>query len=49
MDAALFFRVCSAKYEGLSQEELAAKLHTNRQAVSKWENNNGYPETEKMF
>lgn len=37
------------KAHGLSQEELAEKLHTSRQAISKWENNNGYPETEKML
>ena len=32
------------KAQGLSQEALAEKLNTSRQAVSKWENNNGYPE-----
>lgn len=37
------------KAYGLSQEALAEKLNTSRQAVSKWENNNGYPETEKMI
>lgn len=37
------------KAHGFSQEELAEKLHTSRQAVSKWENNNGYPETEKII
>lgn len=37
------------KAHGLSQEALAEKLNTSRQAVSKWENNNGYPETEKMI
>lgn len=37
------------KAQGLSQEALAEKLHTSRQAVSKWENNNGYPETEKII
>lgn len=36
------------KAQGLSQEALAEKLHTSRQAISKWENNNGYPETEKI-
>ena len=36
------------KARGLSQEALAEKLHTSRQAVSKWENDNGYPETEKI-
>lgn len=37
------------KVRGLSQEELAGKLNTSRQAISKWENNNGYPETEKII
>ncbi|MFI3227666.1 MAG: helix-turn-helix transcriptional regulator [Clostridia bacterium] len=37
------------KENGLSQEELAEKLNTTRQAVSKWENNQGYPETEKLL
>ncbi len=37
------------KQHGFSQEVLAEKLNTSRQAVSKWENNNGYPETEKLI
>ena len=37
------------KSHGFSQEALAEKLNTTRQAVSKWENNNGYPETEKII
>lgn len=37
------------KEKGMSQEELAARLHVSRQAVSKWENDQGYPETEKML
>ena len=37
------------KAHGFSQEALAEKLSTSRQAVSKWENNNGYPETEKII
>ena len=37
------------KSQGLSQEALAEKLNTSRQAVSKWENNNDYPETEKII
>lgn len=37
------------KAQGLSQEALAEKLHTSRQAISKWENDNGYPETEKLI
>ena len=36
------------KAQGISQETPAEKLHTSRQAISKWENNNGYPETEKI-
>lgn len=30
--------------QGLSQEELAAKLHVTRQTVSNWENNKNYPD-----
>lgn len=37
------------KEHGFSQEALAEKLNTSRQAISKWENNNGYPETEKII
>lgn len=37
------------KAHGLSQEALAEKLHTSRQAISKWENNNSYPEAEKII
>ncbi|TCZ75685.1 XRE family transcriptional regulator [Paenibacillus albiflavus] len=37
------------KEKGLSQEALAEKLHTSRQAISKWENGQGYPETEKLI
>ena len=33
----------------MSQEELAEKLNVSRQAVSKWESGNGYPETEKII
>lgn len=36
------------KEAGLSQEELAYQLGVSRQAVSKWERDNGYPETEKI-
>ena len=36
------------KESGLSQEELADQLNVSRQAVSKWERDNGYPETEKL-
>ncbi len=37
------------KENGLSQEALAEKLNTSRQAISKWENNQGFPETEKLL
>lgn len=37
------------KEKGLSQEALAGQLGTTRQAVSKWENNQGFPETEKLL
>lgn len=37
------------KNAGLSQEALAEKLGVSRQAVSKWENDNGMPETEKLI
>lgn len=36
------------KTKGMSQEELAALLGVSRQAVSKWEQGTGYPETEKL-
>ena len=34
------------KEKGLSQEALAEKINTTRQAISKWENGQGYPETD---
>ena len=37
------------KGKGMSQEDLAVLLKTTRQAVSKWENNQGYPETDKIL
>lgn len=37
------------KEKGLSQEALAEQVGTTRQAISKWENNQGYPETEKLL
>lgn len=37
------------KEKGLSQEGLAEQLGTTRQAISKWENNQGFPETEKLL
>lgn len=33
---------------GLSQEQLALELNVSRQAVSKWESGQGYPEVEKL-
>lgn len=37
------------KKKGLSQEELAEVLEVSRQAVSRWEMNEGYPEAEKLM
>ncbi len=37
------------KEKGLSQEDLGELVGTTRQAISKWENNQGYPETEKLL
>ncbi|MGM8366403.1 helix-turn-helix domain-containing protein [Virgibacillus sp. W0181] len=37
------------KEKGFSQEVLAEKLTTTRQAISKWENGQGFPETEKIL
>ena len=37
------------KERNLSQEALAEFVGTTRQAISKWENNQGYPETEKLM
>ena len=37
------------KESGLSQKELAEQLEVSRQAGSRWENDNGYPEMEKMI
>lgn len=37
------------KDRGLSQEELAEQLQVSRQAVSKWEQDEGYPEMEKLI
>lgn len=37
------------KEKGLSQEALAELVGTSRQAISKWENDQGYPETEKLL
>lgn len=35
--------------QNISQEELAEKLNVSRQAISRWEQGNGYPEMEKMI
>lgn len=37
------------KDRNLTQEELADILNVSRQAVSKWESGEGYPETEKLI
>ena len=37
------------KEKGLSQEALAEQVGTTRQAISKWENDQGFPETEKLL
>ena len=37
------------KEQNLSQEALAEKVNATRQAVSRWENNQGFPETEKLL
>ena len=36
------------KEKGLSQEELAVKLHVVRQTVSKWENGKSVPDAEVL-
>lgn len=37
------------KENGMSQEELASQLSVSRQAVSKWESGQGFPETDKLL
>lgn len=37
------------KENGISQENLAEQIGTTRQAISKWENNQGFPEVEKLL
>lgn len=37
------------KEKGITQEELADMLDVSRQAVSKWESEGGYPETDKLI
>lgn len=36
------------KQKNITQEEFAEKLGVSRQAVSKWESDTGFPETEKL-
>lgn len=36
------------KKAGLSQEELAEKLNVSRQAITKWENDKGFPSIESL-
>ena len=33
---------------GLSQEELAEMMHVSRQAITKWENDNGLPDVSNL-
>ena len=37
------------KEKGITQEQLAEMLNVSRQAVSKWESDSGYPETDKLL
>lgn len=37
------------KKAGLSQEQLAEKLHVSRQAITKWENNKGVPDISNLI
>jgi transcriptional regulator with XRE-family HTH domain len=37
------------KGKGISQERLAEIMEVSRQAISKWESNSAYPETEKLI
>lgn len=37
------------KKKNITQEDLAEVLGVSRQAISKWESDNGYPETEKLL
>ena len=37
------------KQRGITQEGLAELLGVSRQAISKWESDSGYPETEKLI
>ena len=40
---------CLRRQRGLTQEELAARLHVTRQAVSNWERNRNQPELEILL
>lgn len=35
--------------QGLSQDELAEKLNVSRQAITKWENDNGVPDIDNLI
>ena len=35
--------------QGLSQEELAEKINVSRQAITKWENDNGIPDIDNLI
>ena len=37
------------KENNFTQEQLAELLGVSRQAISKWESNSAYPETEKLI
>lgn len=37
------------KERNITQEELAEMMEVSRQAISKWESDQGYPETEKLI
>ena len=37
------------RQSGLSQEQLAEKLNVSRQAISKWESGQSFPEAEKLL
>ena len=41
-------RACR-KRQGLSQDELANRLHVTRQAVSKWENGSALPSVDMLI
>ena len=41
-------RACR-KRQGLSQDELADRLHVTRQAVSKWENGSALPSVDMLI